>query len=101
MEFRILGPLEVEDEGRVLKLGGAKQRGLLTLLLLRANQAASQSCQEGHSCQHAKTSPVAHVSPEGYHFAQMNTTNNLLPLNFWKTRMTIGPPNASTVIGTF
>ena len=28
MEFRILGPLEVEDEGRVLKLGGAKQRGL-------------------------------------------------------------------------
>jgi DNA-binding SARP family transcriptional activator len=42
MEFRILGPLEVEDEGRVLKLGGAKQRGLLTLLLLRANKAVSR-----------------------------------------------------------
>jgi DNA-binding SARP family transcriptional activator len=42
MEFRILGPLEVEDEGRVLKLGGAKQRGLLTLLLLRANEAVSR-----------------------------------------------------------
>ena len=27
MEFRVLGPLEVEEEGRVLKLGGAKQRG--------------------------------------------------------------------------
>ena len=42
MEFRILGPLEVEDEGQVLKLGGAKQRGLLTLLLLRANEAVSR-----------------------------------------------------------
>jgi DNA-binding SARP family transcriptional activator len=42
MEFRILGPLEVEDEGRVLKLGGAKQRGLLTLLLLRANETVSR-----------------------------------------------------------
>src|SRR5829696_1397314 len=42
MEFRILGPLEVEDDGRVLKLGGAKQRGLLTLLLLRANEAVSR-----------------------------------------------------------
>jgi len=42
MEFRILGPLEVEDEGRVLKLGGVKQRGLLALLLLRANEAVSR-----------------------------------------------------------
>ncbi len=42
MEFRILGPLEVEDEGRVLNLGGAKPRGLLTLLLLRANEAVSR-----------------------------------------------------------
>ena len=37
MEFRILGPLEVEDEGRLLKLGGAKQRAVLALLLLHAN----------------------------------------------------------------
>jgi len=37
MEFRLLGPLEVEEEGRVLKLGGAKQRALLALLLLYAN----------------------------------------------------------------
>ena len=42
MEFRILGPLEVEEEGRVLKLGGAKQRGLLALLLLHANEAVSR-----------------------------------------------------------
>src|SRR5690349_13309008 len=38
MEFRILGPLEVLDEGRVVALGGSKQRALLGLLLLHANQ---------------------------------------------------------------
>jgi DNA-binding SARP family transcriptional activator/streptogramin lyase len=42
MQFRILGPLEVEAEGRVLKLGGAKPRGLLALLLLHANEAVSR-----------------------------------------------------------
>ena len=40
MEFRILGPLEVEEDGRVLKLGGAQQRALLGLLLLPAGEAA-------------------------------------------------------------
>jgi DNA-binding SARP family transcriptional activator len=39
MEFRILGPLEVEDDGRSLKVSGAKQRALLALLLLHANEA--------------------------------------------------------------
>ena len=38
MDFRILGPLEVLDEGRVVSLGGSKQRALLALLLLRANE---------------------------------------------------------------
>src|SRR4051794_18638178 len=38
MEFRILGPLEVLDEGRVVALGGSKQRALLALLLLHANE---------------------------------------------------------------
>jgi DNA-binding SARP family transcriptional activator len=38
MEFRILGPLEVLDEGRVIALGGRKQRALLALLLLHANE---------------------------------------------------------------
>src|SRR3954471_18462791 len=42
MEFRILGPLEVEQDGLVVKLGGAKQRGLLALLLLHANEAVSR-----------------------------------------------------------
>jgi DNA-binding SARP family transcriptional activator/streptogramin lyase len=39
MEFRILGPLEVvDDEGRTVPLGGARQRALLGALLLRANE---------------------------------------------------------------
>ena len=42
MDFRILGPLEVEEDGRALKLGGAKQRGLLAVLLLQANKAVSR-----------------------------------------------------------
>lgn len=42
MEFRILGPLEVADDGRLLALGGTKQRALLALLLLRANEVVSQ-----------------------------------------------------------
>src|ERR671922_40314 len=42
MEFRILGPLEVSEEGRVLKLGGSKQRALLASLLLHANEVVSR-----------------------------------------------------------
>jgi predicted ATPase/DNA-binding SARP family transcriptional activator len=38
MDFRILGPLEALDEGRVVALGGSKQRALLALLLLHANE---------------------------------------------------------------
>jgi DNA-binding SARP family transcriptional activator len=38
MDFRILGPLEVLNEGRAVVLGGSKQRALLALLLLHANQ---------------------------------------------------------------
>jgi DNA-binding SARP family transcriptional activator len=38
MEFRILGPLEVENGARAVPLGGARQRALLTILLLRRNE---------------------------------------------------------------
>ena len=42
MDFRILGPLEVADgTGRTLALGGAKQRALLAILLVNANQVVS------------------------------------------------------------
>ena len=38
MDFRILGPLEVLDEGRPIALGGSRQRALLALLLVHANE---------------------------------------------------------------
>ena len=37
MQFLILGPLEVSDDGRKLALGGPKQRAVLAHLILRAN----------------------------------------------------------------
>src|SRR5262245_30525671 len=41
MEFRILGPLEVVEDGLALDVGGAKQRSLLAMLLLHANEVVS------------------------------------------------------------
>jgi len=42
MEFRILGPVEVVDGGRVVSLGPSRQRALLALLLLRVNEVVSR-----------------------------------------------------------
>ncbi|MGH3136905.1 MAG: BTAD domain-containing putative transcriptional regulator [Gaiellaceae bacterium] len=41
MEFRILGPLEVVEGDHPLRLGRGRERALLALLLLRANEAIS------------------------------------------------------------
>jgi DNA-binding SARP family transcriptional activator len=41
MEFRVLGILEVAERERSLSLGGVKQRSLLAVLLLQANQLVS------------------------------------------------------------
>jgi len=38
VEFRVLGPLEVVEDGRPVPIVAAKQRALLATLLLRANQ---------------------------------------------------------------
>ena len=38
IEFSVLGPLEVRRNGKVLALGGARQRSLLALLLLHRNE---------------------------------------------------------------
>ena len=42
MDFRILGPLEVAEDGRAVDLGGAKQRALLALLALNANRIVAR-----------------------------------------------------------
>ena len=55
MRFLILGPLEAYDGDRRLSLGGTKQRALLGMLLLHANEVASSDrlvdalCGEGGS----------------------------------------------------
>jgi predicted ATPase/DNA-binding SARP family transcriptional activator len=41
MEYRILGPLEIADDGRPLVLNARKQRALLLCLLTRANEVVS------------------------------------------------------------
>jgi DNA-binding SARP family transcriptional activator len=41
MDFRLLGPLEVFEHDRPLALGGVKQRSLLAILLLHANELVS------------------------------------------------------------
>ena len=40
--FRVLGPLEVWFNGASVKIGGARQRALLAMLLLNANRVVSQ-----------------------------------------------------------
>src|SRR6266576_356247 len=42
MDYRILGPFEAFDGDRELSLGGARQRAVLALLLLRANEALTR-----------------------------------------------------------
>jgi len=42
MDFRILGPLEVRDGGRAIPLAGGRQRALLALLILNANERVSR-----------------------------------------------------------
>jgi DNA-binding SARP family transcriptional activator/DNA-binding beta-propeller fold protein YncE len=41
MEYRILGPLEVAEDDREIALGRGRQRSLLVLLLLHANEVVS------------------------------------------------------------
>lgn len=42
MDFAVLGPVVVRRDGRELPLGGPKQRALLAMLLLRANEVVSR-----------------------------------------------------------
>jgi DNA-binding SARP family transcriptional activator len=42
MDFRILGPLEVEADGQVLPIGSRQPRAVLTVLLLDANRVVSR-----------------------------------------------------------
>ncbi|MER5738232.1 BTAD domain-containing putative transcriptional regulator [Streptomyces sp. NPDC002262] len=43
MQFRLLGPMEVVDDDRVVGIGGTKQRATLGFLLLQANKVVATS----------------------------------------------------------
>ena len=67
MEFGILGPLEATEDGRPLALGGTKQRSLLAMLLLHANEAVSRerlidALWEGQPPESAATALQVYVS---------------------------------------
>ncbi len=42
MDFRILGPLQVEADGQVVPIGSRQSRALLTVLVLDANRVVSR-----------------------------------------------------------
>jgi len=65
--LRILGSLEAVEDGRQISLGGAKQRGLLGLLLLHANRVVSRDrlideLWDGSPPETASTALQVHVS---------------------------------------
>jgi DNA-binding SARP family transcriptional activator len=67
MDFRILGPIEVDDDGRAVELGGTRQRALLALLLLRRNEVVAtdrliEDLYDGRPPATAAKSLQAHVS---------------------------------------
>ena len=67
MEFRILGPVEVWEDGHPVSLGGGKQRAVLALLLLNANRVVSsdaliEQLWDGHPPATAATALQGHVS---------------------------------------
>jgi DNA-binding SARP family transcriptional activator len=67
MEFSILGPLEVVDDGRTVQLGGTRQRSLLAILVLHRGEVVSaerlvESLYESGPPATAAKSLQAHVS---------------------------------------
>ena len=61
MEFRILGPLEVVESGRALRLGSRKQRALLALLVLHGGKVVSRD-RLIDDLWHGEPPPAAKVS---------------------------------------
>jgi hypothetical protein len=47
VEFRILGPLQVVEDGELLPLRGARERAVLAFLLLRAGEVVPRPATAG------------------------------------------------------
>src|SRR5919108_448915 len=53
VDFRVLGSLEVVDRGREIPLGGAKQRAVLAILLLHAEEVGLEPGRDLQALQRA------------------------------------------------
>ena len=73
MDFRALGPLEVDAGGRMLRLGGLKQRAVLARLLLDANRVVAVDSLIGQVCR-AIASPGRQHASSGGHRATWSTS---------------------------
>ncbi len=83
IDFRILGPLEVMTESGPVRLGGRKQRGVLALLLLHANEVM----------------PVERLADELYAGAPPATAGAQIRDHVSQLRKLLGP-NAGTLLET-
>ena len=82
MDFRILGPLEVVDDGGPSTLGGARQRALLAILLLRRG----------------KLVPAARLVEELYGAEPPATAAKSLQAHVSRLRKALRPPIASRAV---
>src|SRR5262245_18863337 len=77
LEFLILGPFEVRNKGTPLRLRSAKQRALLAMLLLHANEVVSSD---------RLSDAVWHETP--------GTVTNVLQVNVSQLRKLLEPDRA-------
>ena len=82
MEFQVLGPLEVRGNGGRLALGPAKQRAVLAILLVHANEVVSADRL------------IEELWPE-----PPNTAANALQVYVFKLRKALEPKRASGAPG--
>jgi DNA-binding SARP family transcriptional activator len=61
MEFRLLGPLQVARDGRALRLGAARERSVLAVLLLNANSVVGVDALVDHLWPEAPPESAVHA----------------------------------------
>jgi DNA-binding SARP family transcriptional activator/ABC-type oligopeptide transport system substrate-binding subunit len=87
VEFRILGPLQVLDDGRPVPLGGGKQRATLAILLLSRNEVVSRD-QLIDGIWGASPPPTAGPTVKTY----ISRLRGILPEDGRGARLTTQPP---------
>src|SRR5262245_5215908 len=77
VDFRILGPVEVADDGEAIRLGGPKQRAVLAILLLHANRVVP--VEEIANDLYGESVPVTAVAQVRDHVSQLRKLFGLKP----------------------